>query len=141
MGNLTLFDQIRHDAGHFLNGDIRIGSVLVIQINVIRTQPCQRCFHRRANDLRPGIRNQRLVDLRAGHIEVDTELGGNRHPIPERLQRCAHQLLVIMGIVRRSVDFRRIKEGIAHVHSLGHQLCHLLFVGRCAVGVAHAHAA
>ena len=141
MGDLALADEVGHYARHLLNGNLRVQPVLVIQVNVVGAQPFQRRFHRCTDDLRTRIRYQRLIGGGAAHVKVNAKLGGKHDFVPIGLQRRPHQFLIVMWVLRCTVDLRSIKEGIAQIHCLCQQLRHLLFVGRGSVGVAHAHAA
>lgn len=74
-------------------------------------------------------------------VERQSEFGSQHDPVAERSQSPAQQLLVIVWAVCRTIDLGRVEKSIAHLHGIGEQFRHFVLVGRCAVGVAHAHTA
>ncbi len=140
MGDFALPDQIGHYPGHFLHRHIGIGPVLVVEVNVVCPQPPQGRFHRGADDFWAGVRHKRLVHRRAAHVKMDAELGGDDHPLPPRPQRGSHQFLVVVGIVRRSVDLGGVEEGISHIRRLLDQADGLGSICGRTVGMGETHA-
>jgi hypothetical protein len=131
MLDLARFDELLDRSGNILNRDIRIDTVLIIEIDGLNTEAFQRAFNAETDLLRPTA----LPLLPA--IESDTEFGGNDDLPLERGKRLAEQFLVDVG----AINFRGIKEVDTPIHGLMDQGNHLLLVGRRAVGHAHAHAA
>lgn len=138
--DLSLADEVRHRPGDLLGRHGRVDAVLKIQVDALCAQAPQRPLHRLADGRRPGIGEQRQRHLSAGKVEPEAELRGDGHPSAEERQGLAHERLVCVRVLRRAVDLRRVKEGIAHLHRLedaAHSLP--LFHGR-AVCVGQSHA-
>lgn len=140
VGDLPLPDEVSHHPGHLLNGDIGVGPVLVIEVDVVGPQPTERGFHRRPDHLRAGIRYQGFVDLRAGLVKANAEFCGDDHSIPAVPEGLAHQGLVLVGVVRGAVNFGGVKEGIACLRRLADEPHRLLLLCGGTVGVGKAHA-
>src|SRR4029077_19482814 len=70
-------------------------------------------------------------------LNVETELGGDDHPVAQRRQRLADEFFV----GEWAVDFGGIEEGDAALHGRAQHGNHLLLVSGGAVREAHSHAA
>ena len=74
-----------------------------------------------------------------GFIECKTEFCCNNNLIVVRLQCFPKQFLVIVRIYISAINFGGIKQCITHLHGIGKQGFHSLFVCRRAICMAHAH--
>src|SRR5215469_2613360 len=70
-------------------------------------------------------------------IDREAELGGDHHPVTERRQSLADDLLIGEG----AVDLGRVKQSEAKLHRLADELDALLFAQGVAVAEVQAHAA
>ena len=110
--DLALRDQFLDRAGNILDRHVGIDAVLVQQVDLLDAEPLQRSFRGSSDALR--------LAVRAGHLAVDdveSELGGDHHPIAERPQRLADDFFI--GV--RTVDFRGVEEGDAAFDRLADQ--------------------
>ena len=109
--------------------------MLIEEIDMIGPQTLQagvcHCFDVLGPAIRPAPALARLK------IDVEAELGGDRHLVADRLERLAHQLF----IREWPVGFGGIEVRDAKVVCGTNQLDHLALVGCRAIGRAHAHAA
>ncbi len=106
MQHLSLTDQFGHRLRHFLNRDIRVNPVLIVQINVICPQSFERTFCRPADRFRPGIQS-----CHSAVVHAPSKFRRQNDLISDRLKRLADQLLILS----RRVCLRGIKEGLPHL--------------------------
>ena len=74
------------------------------------------------------------------HIERDAELRRNDGLFPIGRERRTDETLIVMRIVGRTVDLRRIEMSDPHVDCRGNQRMHLLLICGRTVRMAHPHA-
>ena len=139
--HLALPYQVLYGSRHIFYRHIRVGAVLVIQVDVVRLQAAERAFHRFPYGFGTGIGYQRIGYSPASQVEPQAELRGDDHLFPIRFQGIAQQFLVVVRIIGRAIHFGGVEEVVAHIHSLCQQLRHFPMVGRRTVGVAHSHTA
>ena len=141
VGDLSLLDQVSHYLSHRFGLHMGVHAVLEIQVNMVGLKPPERAFHRGADALGPGIRNQGFVHRCAGSVKPDAEFGNKLHLIADILQRLSHHLLVVVRVLRCSVSLGGVEHGVTHVKGAPNRpYGFAVFCGRT-VGVAKAHAA
>ncbi|MNT07260.1 hypothetical protein D3C72_1419570 [compost metagenome] len=131
VAHLALGDQVTHGTGDVLDRHVRIYTVLVEQVDMVRAQALEAGFGHRADVLRATV--QAGVDL--GVLEA--ELGGDHQLVAVRRQRFAEQIFV--GI--RPVDFGGVEEGHAAFDRRMQQGDALALLDGGTVAMAQAHAA
>ena len=77
-------NQLRHGFRNGLRLHLRIDPVLIVQIDVIRSQPFQAFLHALPDDLRAAVHPQGEI-----LIVVDSHLCGDHHLIPYRSAFCS----------------------------------------------------
>jgi hypothetical protein len=127
--NLAFLDQLLDRTCHVFDGHLRIDAVLVEQIDHVALESLERSL----GDLLDVLRL--AVEAREGG-EVEAELRGDHHLIPEGSKRFANELL----ISERAVDLGGVKEGDPAFHGYTDNGDRLLLIGSRAVGEAHVHA-
>jgi hypothetical protein len=130
--HLAGLDQIRHGAHGFLDLDLRVDAVLVVQIDMIDAQTRLRL----ASQARARTRGSVDAEERAVGTAHVAELGGEHDFLAARFQDLRQQALVgtdavhVGGVEEVDAD---VERGIEHAE-IGR------FIGR-AIEVRHAHAA
>ena len=124
--------SVLHRAGDVLDRHVRVDAVLVEEVDDLDAQPLQRGVTRLADVLGTAVHAGRLPVH-----DVEAELGGDHHPVAERLEGIAHDLLVGVG----AVDLGRIEEGDAALHRRADERDAVLLPQRMAVAEVEAHAA
>jgi hypothetical protein len=109
--DLALGNQLLDRSCHVLDRHARIDAVLIEEIDVIGPQTLQAGVRHCLDMLGPAIGP--ATALARLKIDVEAELGGNRHLVADRLERLAHQLFVR----ERPIGFGRIEVGHAKVMS------------------------
>ena len=72
---------------------------------------------------------------------MDAKLCCQNHMIAIRLQCLPHQFFIIMGMLRSSINLRRIEKRVAYIYCLCQKFRHLFSVCRCSISMAHSHTA
>ena len=130
--HLALLHQLCNGPGHLFGSRLLIHAMLIVEVDVVGTQPFQRPFHRLPDGFWPRVES--LLEV----LQRNAELCGNLHFVSNRLQRLAHQLLIAV----RTVALCRVEERHAQfVVRPANQFYHLFFVTRITIAVTHAHAA
>ena len=62
--DLARGDQVLHRPGHILDGNVRVDSMLVEEVDVIGSKASERAFHALADHLRPAVRDLLAVRCR-----------------------------------------------------------------------------
>src|SRR3972149_1984954 len=129
MLHLTRENEIPHRSCHVFNGDVRINTVLVEQIDGLDLEPFQRGVGDLFDVLWPTIQSL------SGSCRLDakTELGGDHHLTMERYKCFAHKPFVCEW----AIGLCRIKERDTAFHSCSDKSYHLLLVCCRAVICAH----
>src|SRR5439155_1568620 len=130
--HLALRNQFLDRARHVLDRDVRVDTVLIIQIDDVGPESFQRTLDALLDALWAAV-----LDLLPAGITSDPELRGDHHLSAHRRQRFANELFV--GV--RTVDFGRIEECDAAFNGRADERDHRLLVGRDTVALAHPHAA
>jgi hypothetical protein len=130
--HLALPYQLLYRAGYIFDGHVRVDAMLVVQVDGFDPEPPKRALGHLPDVLWPAVEHL----LSRGGIEVEAELGGDHHPIAERLERLADDLLVLCA-----VDLGGVKECHAALDSRPDQRDRLLLVGLRAVAVTQSHRA
>ena len=113
MLDLAGLDQSLDRPRHVLDRHVGVDAVLVEEVDDLDAEALERPFHRLADLFGPAVHSRHLaVD------DVEAELGGDHHPVADRPQRLADDLLVGEG----AVDFRRVEEGDAALRRVADQL-------------------
>ena len=130
MADLALRDELAHRADRLLDRNVAVDAVLVVEVDVIDTEPAQAFLAGRAHVLRPSVH----TPLSA--VPVVAELGREHDLLAATGDRLADQQLV--GL--RAIYVRGVDQVGAELQRTTHGgLTGLLL--RRAVGDAHAHAA
>ena len=79
VAHLARRDEFGHRPDGLLDGHVEVGSMLVVEVDVVDTEPAQRAVDRRAHVLRRADDDRRLRSSRRRH---DAELGGHDHLVP-----------------------------------------------------------
>ena len=90
--DLALLDQIEDGARDVLDRHIRVDTVLIEQIDRLDAQPSQRSIRDLSDVLGPAVHADLFAF--AGQVEREPELRGDHHPVADRTERLAHELLV-----------------------------------------------
>ncbi len=125
-------DQLGHGPGGLLYRGTRVHPVLVVQVDVVGTQPPQRALHGGTDVGRAGIQ----VPGALSTVGDQTELGGQHHLVAAPLQGFPEEFLVGVG----AVDLGRVDERDAEVQRPVHGPDRLRVVragARIAVGHPH----
>lgn len=141
MKNLALLYQVGHHGSHRFRFHLRVGAVLVVEVDVVCPQPPQGAFYRAAYHLRTRVGDDGVSAGRVRIFKRNAEFGRNDNLFAERLEGLSQQFLVVMWTGSGSVRFRSVEKRVIHIHRVGQQLGHLPLVGRRPVSVAHTHAA
>ena len=131
MQDFSFTDQVADRPGNLFDRHLGIDAVLVVEVDMVGTQPFQRAFDRPANLFRTTA--ERLPPLR---VDPNAEFSGYDHLVANRRECLADQLL----IGKRPVTLRRIEKGNTLFVSPADQGDHLVSVCRRTVAVAHTHA-
>src|SRR5438034_3663703 len=130
--HLALCNQFLDRARHVLDRDVRVDTVLIIQIDDVGPESLQRTLDALLDALWAAV-----LDLLPAGITSDPELRGDHHLSAHRRQRFANELFV--GV--RTVDFGGIEECDAAFHGRADERDHRLLVRWDTVALAHPHAA
>src|SRR5216117_1093633 len=130
--HLALRNQFLDRARHVLDRDVRVDTVLIIQIDDVGPESFQRTLDALLDALWAAV-----LDLLPAGITSDPELRGDHHLSAHRRQRFANELFV--GV--RAVDFGGIEECDTAFNGRADERDHRLLVGRDTVALAHPHAA
>jgi hypothetical protein len=103
-------------------GTSGVHAVLVEQVDAVGAESLQRSLDDLPDVLRPAVHTDRLSVL----MELEPEVGGDHHPIPNGCEGLAHQLLVR----ERPVRLGGVEEGDAQLRSGAEERDRLLLVGR-----------
>jgi hypothetical protein len=122
VADLALADQLTDRACDVLNRHIRVDPMLIKEIDVVRPEPSEGGL----GDL-PDVLGAAVHTTAA---DPEAELGGDDHPITDRGERLAHELLVDEG----TVDLRSIEEGDAALYGRTHQRDHVASIRKLTVG-------
>ena len=136
---LTLLNQLPYRSGHVFDRHAGVDPVLIEKVDGLDLEPLERAFDGLLDVLRPAIQSRRSLHpagIEMG-IQVESELGGDRHPPAEGSQRLAQKLFV----QERPVDLGGVEEGDAALDGGMEQRGHRLLVLGRAVGETHSHAA
>ena len=131
--DLAGVDELLDGAGDLLDGDVRVDSVLVEQIDGVGPQATEGALDG-GTDV---IRSTGDAGLLAVRIEGEPELGGDDDVVAHWLQCLTHQLLVVEG----AVDLCGVEQSDAPLHRGADEGDHLVTGWSCAERLAHAHAA
>ena len=124
MSDLPLLYQIGHYSCDFFNGDLRVGAVLIIKVDMICTETLQRIFSRLSYDLGTGIGNKGLVYLRTCHIKFYPEFCCNDHSVTAALQRFAYKSFVLVRVVLRAADtFKSLPNVLYCIKNYSFSVC------------------
>src|SRR6185369_17040920 len=131
-------DQFLHRSRYVFDRHVRIDTVLIKQIDDIDFKPLERGLGYLLDVLRPTVQARRSP-LHSPRIDagIETELGGNHHPIAKRRERLTDEFLVD----ERAIDLRSVEEGYAAFHGCPEKRNHLLLVLGRTVRKTHSHAA
>src|SRR5580692_3072212 len=132
--HLALLNQILHGSSDIFNRYVRINTVLIEQIDDIGLETLQRSLSDFLDVLWTAVQSGLFA---GGGIQLEPELGGDHHFSTERTQGFAHEFFV----GKRAVDFSRVEECDASLHSGADDRDHFLRVSGGAVAKAHSHAA
>ena len=138
MFDLALPDQFLYRSSHIFDRHIRIDAVLIEEIDDIGPESLERGLGHLFDVFRATVQD-RPATLHPPWIDVgiETELGGDHHPVSQRGKRFTDQFL----ICERAVDLRRIEEGDAAFHGCPEKRNHLLPVFGRTIRKTHPHAA
>src|SRR5207249_3769862 len=117
--HLALRNQFLDRARHVLDRDVRVDTVLIIQIDDVGPESFQRTLDALLDALWAAV-----LDLLPAGITSDPELRGDHHLSAHRRQRFANELFV--GV--RTVDFGRIEECDAAFNGRADERDHRLHV-------------
>ena len=131
MEHLPFTHQVGNGSGHILDRDCRVHTVLVVEVDVVGTQPLQRTLHRGTYALRTAVLHLLPV------FQSYAEFSGEYDFVAYRCKGFAHQFFIHVW----AVYFGSIEEGHALVIRLVDKGDHLLSVMCNAVSMVHAHAA
>src|SRR5262245_25408876 len=92
MAHFALFDQIAHRSGYVLDGDIRINTMLIEQIDRLETQALERSICNCADVLGATVDSGRRH--RAPRLDFQPEFRGNHDGVAERRNALAELSLV-----------------------------------------------
>ena len=141
MRDLAGFYKLRHYSGNFLDRNIRIGAVLIIQIDMIGAEPLQRCVCGFPYRFGARVGNKRLVDLGRIHIEFYSEFCRYYHLAANIFERFSDKRFVLMRIVGCSVNLRCIEEIISRFNRAAYRFNGGFLIGRSAVSMGKTHTA
>lgn len=132
--DLAFPHQVAHRASHVFDRHRGIDTVLEEQVDGLDPQALQRRLGHRPDMRRSAVDAQ---DLRAPFgIQLEAELGDDRHLLAKRRQRFADE-----GLVRvRAVGFGAVEERDPALHGSSNQPDDLVAILRRAVNAGHAHA-
>ena len=130
MQDFSFTDQVADRPGNLFDRHLGIDAVLVVEVDMVGTQPFQRAFDRPADLFRTTA--ERLPPLR---VDPNAEFSGYDHLVADRCHRFADQFLV--GV--RPVALRRIEESHPKLVCLAEQGNHLVPVRCGTIAVTHAH--
>ena len=85
MKDFPLPDEVGHDGGYVFDGDLRVLTMLVVDVDMVGLKTLKRGFDRLSDEVRPSIGNEGLIGLGRRHIELDAKLGADLDPVPEGL--------------------------------------------------------
>src|SRR4051812_32647657 len=123
MLHLALLYELFHRACNFFDGNLGIHAVLIQEVDLIRPQALQRGLGYFLDMFRSAV--DATPSLSIG-TRLESELGGDLYLLTYWLQGFTHQLLVY----ERTINFRRIEQRYAAIHSRADQRDHLLSVAR-----------
>src|SRR5713226_7790354 len=130
--DLALGNKLGHGADGFLDGNIGINAMLIIEIDRFNAQSLKACVASTADILGRTINAADSVGT-----DAEAKLGGDDDAVARHFaQETAEQLLVLVW----TVDFGGIKEVAAELQISAKHLEGFFFVG-WSVGVGHSHAA
>ena len=139
MQHLAFPNQFTHSFGHRFNRHIRVNPMLVIEVDVVRTQTTQRTFHRFTDCF--GTAGQTDGTRRRIQIgclgQVITKLGGDDNLVPDRLQRLPYHVLILAI----AIYLGGIKESHPQIYCLAYRFYHILTVGIRRITLCKSHAA
>ena len=133
VSDLAGVDELLDGAGDLLDGDVRVDTVLVEQVDRVGAQATQRALDGGADVVGPAGD----AGLVAVLVEGEAELGGDDDLVADRLEGLADELLV----VERTVDLGGVEEGHSAVDRGAQERDHLLPWRSRPERLAHAHAA
>ena len=111
VSNFSLPDESGHGFGHFFDRSIRVNSVLIVQVDIIRPQSFEGAFQRVSDMARTaGERNGPIVGVVLTVRKIKAELGSDDDILSVRLQGFSQQAFIAAG----PVGFRRIEKGNSH---------------------------
>ena len=139
--DLALADEVGHHARNRLRLDRGVDAVLEVQVDVVGPEACERAPDRSADDLRAGVRDERLVDCCAGFIKGDAELADDLHLIAYVFERRADQFFVVVRVGLGAVCLGGVEKGVANVIGRADHADGFAALGGRAVGMAETHAA
>jgi hypothetical protein len=102
--DLAGVDQLFDGAGHVLDWDVRVSSVLLEQVDAVGAEPAEHGLDDLADVVGLAVET---VSLPGGGVDGEPELDGDHHLVAYRRQRFAYQLLVD----ERPVALGGIEEG------------------------------
>ena len=107
VSDLTLGNQRGQDADRVLDGSLGIDPVLVVRINVVRTEPLQRALDRGADVPRAAVEHTRATT----GVRDDSEFRRQHHLVAPAPDRAANEFFVVL----RAVDLGRVEVSDAEV--------------------------
>jgi hypothetical protein len=131
--DLAFPDQVPHRPRHVLDRHVRVHAVLVVEVDRLDPEPLQRAFRHPPDVLGPAVE---AAWFPVG-TELEPELRGDHHLLPEWLEGFTDELLVR----ERTVDLGGIEERHAALDRCPDQRDPLLPVRCRTIAEAQAHAA
>ena len=107
VADLALRHQFGHRTHHLFDRHCGVDAVLVVEVDVIDSQPAQRSFHRDSNIRRRAVGLER----RTGGMRNQSELRRQHHLIATARDGLTHQFLI--GV--RAVDFGGVDQADAQI--------------------------